>query len=61
MHLPNVVAMGVSELLCPDGSGMTHGVGDLIEVAAIVAVGDPDRLAITKAGGGGEAHRVGCV
>ena len=50
---------GVS--LCPLGgeqsSGVTHGIGDPIELAAVVAIGDPQDLAIGQAGGGREAHR----
>jgi len=45
----------------PYGGRVTHGVGDPIELAAVVAVGDPHGLAVAEAGGGGEAHRVRCV
>ena len=51
--------MDLSELGGEHGGGVTHGVGDGVELAAVVAVGNPDRLAIGKAGGGGESHRRG--
>jgi hypothetical protein len=47
--------------LCPLGgeqsSGVTRRVSDPIELAAVVAIGDPQDLAIGQAGGGREAHR----
>jgi len=49
--------------LCPLGgeqsSGVTRRVSDPIELAAVVAIGDPQDLAIGQAGGGREAHRSG--
>lgn len=54
----NVGGVCLSEGLSPDSGGVTHGVGDGGEVAAIVAVGDPHGLAVTKAGSGGETHWV---
>lgn len=53
--------MSLRELRGPDRSGVTHGVGDGVEVAAVVAVGNPDGLAVTEAGGRREAHGVGCL
>jgi hypothetical protein len=47
----NVGSVCLSELGRPDGSGVTHRVGDGVEVAAIVAVGNPDGLAVAEAGG----------
>ena len=40
---------------------MTSGVGQAVEVAAVVAVGDPDGFAGAEAGGGREAHWVRVV
>ena len=52
--------MDISELGGPgDGIG-APGRGDLVKAGAVVAVGDPDGLAIGEAGGGREAHRIGC-
>jgi len=58
--------VGLSELCCPYGGWDAHGVdhrGVLIPGAAIVAVADPDGLAVSEAGSRGEAHRlsVGCL
>jgi len=36
---------------------VTRRVSDPIELAAVVAIGDPQDLAIGQAGGGREAHR----
>ena len=55
--LPNVVAEGVLELGRPHGGGVPEVGGQFVELAAIVAVGDPHGLAIGEAGSGGEAHR----
>jgi len=44
-----------------DRGRMTSGVGQAVELAAVVTVTDPDHLAIGEAGGRREAHRVGCV
>lgn len=55
----DILSVCLSELRGPDRSGVTHGVGDGVEVAAVVTVGDPHGLAVTEAGSGGEAHRVG--
>ena len=52
----HVVSMGISELRCPDRGGVTHGVGDGVELAAVVAVGDPHGLAVMEAGCLGEDH-----
>ena len=49
----------LSELCCPYVGGMTHRIGDGVELAAIAAVGDPYGLAISKAGSRREAHRSG--
>lgn len=44
--------------LCSDqGSGETHGVGDQVELAAVILVPDPHGLAVFEAGGRREAHR----
>jgi len=48
----------LAESLSPNGSGVTHGGGDGVKVAAVVAVGDPLKGAGGEAGSGGEAHRV---
>ena len=54
----NVVAVDISELPRPrDGIGPPRR-GQAVEVAAVVAVCNPDGLAIGEAGGGREAHRV---
>jgi len=49
--------------LCPLGgeqsSGVPNGVGDPIELAAVILVSDPQDLAVGEAGGGREAHRSG--
>ena len=37
---------------------MTSGVGQAVEVGAVVAVGNPDRFAGAEAGGRREAHWV---
>ena len=47
----DLISVCLSELGGPDGSGVTHRVGDGIEVAAIVTVGNPDGLAVAEAGG----------
>jgi len=59
----HVVGMCLSELRCPDGGRVTHRIGDGVELAAVVAVGDPHGLAVTKAGCLGEDHglSVGCL
>jgi hypothetical protein len=59
-----LIMMHLSELCCPDCGGDAHGVdhrGVLIPGAAIVAVGDPDGLAVSEAGSRGEAHRLSVV
>ena len=56
----NVVAVDISELPRPrDGIGPPRR-GQAVEVAAVVAVCNPDGLAIGEAGSGGEAHRSWC-
>jgi hypothetical protein len=58
-HLPNVGAVCLFKLGRPDGGRVTHGVGDGIELAAVVAIGNPDGLTVTESGGRRETHRVG--
>ena len=59
LHLPHVVAVDISELPCPrDGIGSPRR-GQAVEVAAVVAIRNPDGLAIGEAGGRGEAHGLG--
>ena len=55
-HGANVVSVGIGKLCRPDGGRVTHGVSDTVELTAIVAVGNPDGLAVSKAGSRGEAH-----
>lgn len=52
LHLANVVAVDLSELSGPHAGSRSPGRGDLVEVGAVVAVGDPDGLAIGEAGSG---------
>ena len=59
LHLANVGAVRILKLGGPDGGRMTQGVGDGVELAAIVAVGNPDGLAIAEAGGRRESHWFG--
>jgi len=50
----------LSELPCPHVGGRSPRRGQAVEVAAVVAVGDPDGLTVGEAGSGREAHRRGC-
>jgi hypothetical protein len=52
----------LSELGGPGGGRYARGmnqIGAVVPGAAIVTVGDPDGLAITKAGSGGKTHDEG--
>ena len=58
----DLIGVCLSELRRPYGGRDAAGVdqiGVLIPGAAIVAVGNPDGLAITKAGSGGKTHDEG--
>lgn len=57
--LPNVGGMDLSELGGKHGGRHPIVGGQVVELAAVVAVGNPHGLAIGKAGGRREAHRVG--
>jgi len=49
----------LSELGRPYGGGGSRRRGQAVETGAVVAVGNPDGLAVVKAGGWGKAHRSG--
>ena len=55
------IGMNLSELRSPHAGSRPPGRGDLVKAGAVVAVGNPDGLAVGEAGSGGEAHRIGCV
>ncbi|MFO0003869.1 MAG: hypothetical protein ACK559_22340, partial [bacterium] len=59
LRLPHIIAERVLKLCRPDGGGVP--MVPLVDDRAVVGVTDPHGFAGAEAGGGREAHRVGCV
>jgi len=53
--------MDLSELGGPHGGGHPVVGGQFVEGGVVILAGDPHGFAGAEAGGGREAHRVGCV